>query len=885
VRFLLNPFRRRRAEEDLDAEVRSYIDALADEKMHAGMSSEEARRAARIEAGGIEQVKEEVRQARTGAWLEVLLQDIRYGARMQGRSPGHAATIVLTFALGIGANTALFSVLNGLLLHRLPYRDPDRLLYVSEFWPHEPMVPGAPSPDFANWQKQARLFEGLEAYSHGNAANPTLTGAGDPERLQGVTVTRGFLDLLGVQLALGRTFTAEEDRLGGPPAVILSYALWRRKFDSSRDIVGKTANLDGRNCIIVGVLPASFIFPDDSFRSEILAPMALPANPNWHDRSLSIMRVLARLKPGVTGAAARDELFAITRSHAAEESPQFATMRKDMEVTIAPLRQRLSGDVRPVILILQGAVALVLLIGCFNVANLQLARSISRWREFALRAALGAERVRLVRQLMTESLVLSCLGGGAGLLLGYWGLRYLKLALPANLQLLASVQIDYSVLAVTSAAAVLVGISTALAPALAASKADLTAALKEGSDRTTGSPGHRRLRGVFVMAEIAIAIVLLTGSGLLVRSFLRLTSSELGFHPGGVLTLRISLPFSKYDTQERQVEFLSQLLERVHGMRGVDVAAIGDGLPLGGVRGSAGVVFEGQPPPPPGGAPDVALSSVSPEYFRALGIPLLGGRVFAETDREHSPLEIVVNEAFANRFFADRDAIGKHIKLGPMNRGAWQEIVGVVGNVRQQRLRALDEPRIYISYRQLTDPEQDQQAMLILKSSTPRAVVAAATKIVHAIDPSLPVDDVATMDERVAESLSSDRANMLLMGIFAALGLVQAAIGIFSVIAYMVSRRSHEIAIRMALGAQPREAFGLVFRQGVLLTATGIGVGLAGAMVATRALRKLLYGVTPGDPLTLIAVVVLLAIVAMMACYLPARRAARLDPVVTLRHE
>lgn len=877
-------FRRKRRERDLDAEVRFYIEALVEEKIRAGMSAEEARRAARIEAGGIEQVKEEVRQARTGAWFDVLLQDVRYGARMQGRSPGYAAAIVLTFALGIGANTALFSVVNGLLLHRLPYRDPDRLLYVSEFWPHEPMVPGALSPDFANWRKQARLFEGLEAFSHGAASTPTLVGAGDPERLQGVTVTRGFLDLLGVQLALGRTFTAEEDRLGGPPAVILSYALWRRKFNSSRDIVGKTANLDGRNCIIVGVLPASFIFPDDTFRSEILAPMALPANPNWHDRQLSTMRVLARLKPGVTAAAARDDLYAITRNHAAEESPQFATMRKDMEVTIAPLRQRL-GDVRPVILILQGAVALVLLIGCFNVANLQLARSISRWREFGLRAALGAERVRLVRQLLTESLVLSCLGGGAGLLLGYWGLRYLKLALPASLQLLPSVQIDYSVLAVTSAAAVLVGVLTALAPAMAASKADLTTALKEGSDRATGSRGQHRLRGFFVTAEIAMAVVLLTGSGLLIRSFLRLTSSGLGFHPEGVLTLRISLPFSKYDAQARQIEFLSQLLDRARGMRGVDVEAIGDGLPLGGVRGSAGVVFQGQPPPPPGGAPDVAVTSVSREYFRALGIPLLGGRLFTEMDREHSPLEMVVNQAFASRFFGDRDAVGKHIKLGSMNSGPWQEIVGVVGNVRQQRLRLSNEPRIYISYRQLTDPEQDQEAMLILKSSTPRPLAAAAAKIVHGIDPTIPVDDVATMDERVAESLSSDRTNMLLMGIFAALGLIQAAVGIFSVIAYMVSRRSHEIAIRIALGAQPSEAFGLVFRQGMILTASGIGVGLAGAMVATRALRNLLYGVTPGDPLTLAAVVALLAGVAIAACYLPARRAARLDPVETLRHE
>jgi predicted permease len=867
-------FRRKRSEQELDAEVRSYMDALVEEKIRAGMSAEEARRVARMEVGGIEQVKEEVREARAGAWFDVLLQDIRYGARMQGRSPGYAAAIVLTFALGIGANTALFSVVNGLLLHRLPYRDPDRLLYVSEFWPHEPMVIGAPSPDFDNWKQRGRLFEALEAYG---GTSPTLTGAGDPERLVGVQVTRGFLDLLGVQPVLGRTFTVEEDRRGGPPAVILSYTLWRRNFNSSPNIIGKTAHLDGRSCTIVGVLPASFVFPDNGFRAQILAPMT--ANPHWHDaQNFRIIRVLARLRPGATAASARNELFQIARSTAAEEPPQFATMRKDMEVNVAPLRERLSGDVRPVILILQSAVALVLLIGCFNVANLQLARSISRWREFALRAALGAERVRLVRQLLSESLVLSCLGGGAGLLLGYAALRYLKLALPTNLQLLPSVQIDYSVLAVTSAAAVLVGILTALVPGLAASKADLTAALKEGSDRSTGSRGQHRLRGVFVTAEIAMAIVLLTGSGLLIRSFLRLTSSELGFRPGGVLTLRISMPYSFETLPEVGTKFLSQLLDRAQRMRSVDVAAVGDTLPLGGFGAASGVAIEGQTAPPPGGRPTIPMTSVSPEYFRALGIPVLRGRPFSEEDRADSPPVIVVNQAFANRFFPGREAVGKRVSLG---RGPWEEIVGIVGNVRQPRLRASEEPRMYVSYRQFRDP----QNMLILKSSAPRSLVAAATNVVHSIDPSLPVDDVATMDERVAESVSSDRTNMLLMGIFAALGLIQAAVGIFSVIAYMVSRRSHEIAIRMALGARPREAFGLVFRQGMILTAIGVGVGLAGAMVATRALRNLLYGVTPGDPLTLATVVALLAMVAMMACYWPARRAARLDPVETLRHE
>jgi predicted permease len=871
-------FLRRGSDQDLDAEIRSYMDELTEEKIRAGLSFEEAKRQARIEAGGVEQVKEEVRVARPGAWLDALLQDVGYALRMQQRGPGYTAAILVTFALGIGANTALFSVVNGLLLHRLPYRDPDRLFYVSEVWPHEPMVAGAASPDFAHWRTEGRLFAALEAYGEG--ATPTLTGAGEPERLRGAMVTRGFFDLLGVKLALGRTFTAEEDQYGGPPVAILSYGLWRRKFDSDPKIVGRTATLDGHNAVIVGVLPESFIFPDNGFRSEVLLPMALPENPTWYDRRLRVFRVLARLKPGATAGALRSDLFTITRNHAGEESPPFAIMRKNMEVQVAPLRQGLAGDVRPLILILQGAVALVLLIGCFNVANLQLARSVSRWREIALRSALGAGRTRLMRQLLTESRALSFAGGGLGLLLGYAALRYLKLALPANLQLLPAVQIDYAVLAATSAAAILVGILTAIAPLMAASRIDLTTVLQEDSGRATGSSSQQRLRGAFVTAEIAMAIVLLAGSGLLIRSFARLSSSELGFEPHGVLTMRISLPFAFDDPTEserqRQIRFLAQLLERARRLPGVDVAAIGDTLPGSGVfRSSVGVNIEGETAAPPDGRPTVQITSLSEGYFQALGIPVLRGRPITAKDRDGSPRVVVVNQAFADRYFPSRNAIGRHLVLGANARA---EVVGIAGNVRDQ-VRLTPQPRIYESFRQLHDPEN----MLILKSSAPQALIPAATNAVHAIDPSIPVDDVATTDGRIAESISSDRTNMLLMGIFAALGLIQAAIGIFSVIAYMVRRRSHEIAIRMALGAQPRQAFQIVFRHGMNLTAAGIGIGLVGAIAATRALRKLLYGVTPGDPVTLAAVTMLLAIVTLLACYIPARRAARLDPAVTLR--
>jgi putative ABC transport system permease protein len=873
-------FLRRRCDQDLDAEIRSYMDELIEEKIRAGLSFEEARRRARMEAGGIEQVKEEVRAARPSVWFDALLQDIGYALRMQRRGPGYTAAILVTFALGIGANTALFSVVNGLLLHRLPYRDPGRLFYVSESWPREPLVTGAMSPDFAHWRNEGRSFAGLEAYGEGAAT--TLTGAGEPERLHGAMVTRGFFDLLGVRLAFGRTFTAEEDRHRGAPAAILSYTLWRRKFSSDPKIMGKTARLDGHNAVIVGVLPESFIFPDNGFRAEILLPMALASHPTWYDQRLRLLHVLARLKPGATARTLGDELFTVTRNHAGEESPPFAIMRQNMEVRVEPLRQRLAGDVRPLILILQGAVALVLLIGCFNVANLQLARSVSRWREMALRSALGAQRTRLMRQLLTESLVLSLAGGGLGLLLGYAALRYLKLALPANLQLLPAVQIDYAVLGAASAAAILVGILTAIAPVLAASKIDLTTALQEDSGRATGSSGHQRLRGAFVIAEIAAAIVLLAGSGLLVRTFVRLASSKLGFEPRGVLTMRVALPFVFDGATESQrlaqTSFFTQLLERARRLPRVDAAAIGDTLPgSAAFRSSVGVSVEGEAAPPPGGRPTVLDTSVSEGYFRALGIPVLQGRPITNEDRDGTRRVIVINQAFAGRFFPGRDAVGKRILLGSDTR---TEVVGIVGNVRDQ-LRLTPQPRIYESFRQLHDPEN----MLILKSSAPQALIQAAADAVHSIDPSVPVDDVATMDERIAESLSADRTNMLLMGIFAALGLIQAAIGIFSVIAYVVSRRTHEIAIRMALGARPREAFGLVLRHGMMLTGAGICIGVFGALLATRALRKLLYGLTPNDPVTLALAITLLALVALAACYLPARQAARLDPASALRHD
>jgi predicted permease len=876
--LLRNLLRRRQVEHDLDQEIRTYADILADEKARSGIPRTEAERAARIELGGIEQVKEQVRASRTGAWFDALAADLRYALRTLQRNPGFAAVTVLTLALGIGANTALFSIVNALLLRDLPYRDASRLVYVTEFWPHEPYAPGPPSPDFVNWQVHARLLDGIQAY--GGGGDLTLTTSGDAVRLNGTVVTAGLLDMLGVQPALGRNFTPEEDRPGAAPVVILGYALWQRHFGGSSDIIGKQIELDGGGRTVIGVLPATFAFPDNNFGQELLLPLGLDLNPGWRERDLRLLRVMARVKPGVTVEALHTELAELVRRTASEEPPQFVTMRKDMEIRLIPLRQWLTGGVSRAVLVLQAAVAMVLLIGCLNVANLQIARGIARRKEMALRTALGAGRARITRQLLTESLLLSALGGVAGLALGYGALHLIRSFLPAGLHLADTIRIDPPVLAFTLAIAIMSGIVTGLAPVLAASQTRLDVTLKEGSSRTSEPGSHHRLHRGLVIAEVAVAMVLLAGSGLLVRSFARMASLDPGFDPDGVLTLRIALPARKYATDQSRATFLSQLLERAAAIPGVQNAAIGGGLPLIGARIRAGTWVDGRPAPPPGGRPSIPVTGVSSNYFETLRIPLLSGRAFTEADRDSSPHAVIVNRAFADRFFPGEDALDRNITFGGSKD--LNQIVGIAGNVRQGGLRIAAEPAIYVSYRQIPESE----ILLVLRSRLPRAALsAAAATTIRSIDPDVPVYDVATMQDRLGEALSIQRANMALMGVFAALALLLASIGIFGVIAYMVNRRSLEIGIRMALGAQRSDVLKMVLGHGMILALIGIAIGLGGALAATRALRTMLFEVSPNDPWTLAASAVLFAGVAAAACYIPARRAVRVDPMTTLRHD
>src|SRR5665213_158921 len=592
--LLRNLLRRRQVEHDLDQEIRTYADMLADEKARSGMTRQEAERAARIELGGFEQVMEQVRSSRTGAWLDVLAADLRYALRTLRRNPGFAAATVLTLALGIGANTALFSVVNALLLRPLPYKDASHLVYVTEFWPHEPVIPGPPNPDFTNWRAHSQLVEQIEAY--GGGGNVTLTNSGEAERIVGTTVTAGLLDMLGVHLALGRNFTPDEDRPGAPPAVILGYGLWQRRFGGSSDVIGKQIELDGAGRTVVGVLPASFAFPDNNFGQELLLPMGLSLEVGWRERDFRILRVLTRMKSGVTIEALHAEFVELVRRTASEEPAQFVTMRKDMEIRLIPLRQWLTGGVSRAVLVLQAAVAMVLLIGCLNVANLQIARGIGRRKEMALRTALGAGRGRIARQLLTEGLLLSSLGGVAGLLLGYEAVNLMRSFQPAGLNLADTIRIDGGVLAFTLAIAILSGVVTGLAPVLGATRTRLDEALKEGSSRTTEPGSHHRLHRALVIAEVAVAMVLLAGAGLLIRSFVRMATLDPGFDPGSdqesVLTLRIALPARKYATNQSRAAFYSQLLERAAAIPGVQKSAIGAGLPLIGTPTAAGTWFE-----------------------------------------------------------------------------------------------------------------------------------------------------------------------------------------------------------------------------------------------------------------------------------------------------
>jgi putative ABC transport system permease protein len=872
-----NLFRKARREQDLAEEIDAYLEMLVEQKIKDGLDPAEARRAALIELGGREQVKEKVREARVGHQLETLWQDLRYGLRMLGRNRGFAAVAALTLALGIGANTAIFSVVNAVLLRPLPYAEPERLVTLA-YYQAKAGFEAAHDADFLEWREQAKAFEKVAAYTQRTV---DLSGSGEPERLNAGLVSADLFSTLGVSPALGRVFTPDEDRVGGAPVVILSHALWRRRFGGDPQIIGRAITLDGKSHTVIAIMPPGFQFPREQ---DLWTPLALDVNRALSGERALILGVIARLKPGVTLEVASSDLsFFLERLKQAQPK-----LYSEVQVRVARLSEQMVRDIREALLALFGAVVFVLLIACANVANLLLARASTRQREMAIRAAMGAGRFRLVRQLLTESLMLSFLGGLMGLLVATWGVKLIVKMNPDNIARLEESAVDGRALGFTCAVAVIVGLLAGILPALRASKTDVNGTLKAQSASWAFVRSGRRTLPALMIAELALTLVLTVGAGLLIRSFLQMVAVPKGFNPDGVLTLELAPNLSKYpwDGPQRDAYF-QEFLTRVRALPGIQSAGLTSFLPLARPSMAAPIQVEGRPQIELGKAPFAYFNHVSRDYHRTMGMQLRAGRAFAAQDGPKSQRVAIINEAMARRFFADEDPIGRRFSLPP----DWKDpitIVGVVGDTRQFGLDRDVDSECFLPDAQnpgnsnmlvaRVAPSQNNQAGL-------SSLSAAIRDQAHALDPSEPVYQVVTMNERLSDSFAPRRFQMLLFGVFAALALAIAAVGIYGVISYAVSQRTHEIGVRIALGATPRDALRMVIRQGMLLALIGVGLGLAGALALTRVMKSLLFNVSATDPATFAGGAIFLIGVALFACYLPARRATKIDPMWALRDE
>jgi putative ABC transport system permease protein len=866
----------------LDEEIRDHLERRTEEYVAKGLSPEEARYAACREFGGVEQAKEKCRDTRKVNWIYELVQDLRYGLRQMRRNPGFTAVAVITLALGIGANTAIFSVVSSVLIHPLPYSepysDPDRLVWITEFWPQLSYIMGdstpVPVPDYLHWREQNHVFESMAAYGgHRGAVN--LGGKGELERVDITGVTWNFFPMLGVQPALGRDFLPEEDRPGGPPVVILSYALWQRRFGSDPKLVGRMINLDEEGYTVVGIMPQSFHFPADR-SPELFIPRGLDPNMNWDSPSVASVNVIGRLKPGVNLKRAKSDLLTI-HQQSAKAVPSFARALTASQVRIVTLHEHLVGNVRPLLLIFLGAVGFVLLLACANVANLQLARSATREKEFAVRAAIGAGRGRLGKQLLVESFALAVLGGVAGLILGAGGVTLLRHWGPPTIPALKTVGFDPWVFAFIAAITAFAGIAVGLAPVFVASGLNLDETLKESRPSTTRGGAAQRLRALLMISEVALALILLTGAGLLIHTFVRLTSVDPGFDPRNILTERVVLPLGKYPEPAQWTSFLQSVLERVEGLPGVESVAAASPSPLTDAL-LGGLDIEGRPTPR-GVQISTLISNISPSYFHTLRIPLMSGRNFTSHDDGSAPNVAIVDRIFVRRYFGKESPLGHRIRILD---GSLYSIVGVVPGTRYLPLTTGPSPEVFIC--DVQHPMWDM-TLIVHATSDPASLAAAVRSKVQEVDPNQPVFDVATMEERFSQAVAPQRFNALVLGIFASVAVILAGVGVYGVMAYSVTRRTHEIGIRIALGAQQRDVIRLVLHRGAALSLVGIVLGLAGALALTRFLSNLLYGVTVRDPLTFVAVSLLLTAVALLANYIPARRATKVDPMVALRHE
>jgi putative ABC transport system permease protein len=808
--------------------------------------------------------------------VTTLLKDIAYAARILRRSPGFTLTAVLTLALGIGANTAIFSVVNATLLRPLPFPHPERIVVIQNQYKAIGLDSAAASvADYIDYRKQRQLFSEVAAV---NTNDFNLTGIDRPERLQCGEATSGLFAVLGLQPILGRVFTYEEDQPGKNQVVLLTEGLWKRRFGGDPNVLGRAIHLNGKPYTVIGIVPSilQWFAPLDAWIPTGFTPEQMsPAR-----RTDQFLFVLARLQPGVSIARARAGMAAFG-GPLAKNFPDFYPPSSGWAIRVDSLNELLVGDIRGALLVLLAAVGFVLLIACANVANLLLARAAGRMRELTIRVALGAAKWRIARQLLTESVILGLLGGAAGVLLGSWGVGFLVKSGPRELPRLDEVSIDGRVLAFTAAIALLTGLLFGLAPIMQVAAGNLHDLLKQGARGAAGSLRRHRTRNTLVIVEVALSLVLLVAAGLLLRSFASLEKVDPGFRAQNVLTFGVSLPPARYRTQQQTSGFFHALLDRVATLPGVSAAGAVNPLPFSGSNWSGSFHIEGLTVPAGGTGPHADQRVVSPGYFKAMGIPLLRGRLVADSDREGAPLAVVVDEALAQEYFKNQDPIGRHLRGG--EGGAWATVIGIVGHVQHNALDSqLRKATLYWTY--LQKPAQSIQ-VVVRTAGDPMALVNGMQREVSSLDKDLPIFDVKTMDQRVAASLANRRFAAWLLTAFSFIAMLLAAVGLYGVMAQTVLQRSREIGVRMALGAQSADVLRMILRQGAVLIAGGLVAGTVAALGLTSLMKSLLFAVKPTDPLTFAAVAALLSIVALAAAYLPARRATRLDPVTALRDE
>ena len=873
-------FRKERVEQELGEELRGFLEMAAEEKMKQGMSRKDAARAVRLERGSLDVTKEEVRTAGWESFVETCWQDLRFGLRTLSKSPGFAAVAVITLALGIGANTVMFSAVYALLLKPLPFNGSDQLVFIekknpSRGWDRNPISPA----EILAWRNQSGAFEDIAAYTQRTCV---LTGAGEAEEDPCEVISSNLFPLLAVAPSRGRPFSVEEDGPQGPRAAILSYGLWQRRFGADEKVIGRALDVNGDSYTVVGIMPSNFSHlyasPYGALPELWLSGIGLSPTLAWNDYF-----GIGRLKPGISLRQAEAQMNTV--------SERIESMHKDLKgwrAQLMTLRTNASGDTRPALFVLMGAVIFVLLIACANIANLLLARGSGRANEFAVRNALGAAKSRIIRQLLTESLVLSAAGGVLGVLLTSLGCKALvSLAPPIIVKSapgLATGATDLRVLAFALVAVIATTFFFGLAPALQSVRPNATETLKEAGRSALQGPHSRRFRSALVISEIALAMVLLIGAGLMVRTLAGLSRLNLGFNPMNVLTLRVPLSGERYKEPQVRAQFWERLVSAVESLPGVEAASVSRGLPISGWEGQFFTILD-DPNPSAGQVPAANYVVIGPHYFRAMEIPLRAGRSFDDHDTQSGERVVIVNEKLARSYWPGQNPLGKQLQIG--GQGPWRTVIAVAGDVLSQGPDGGFNPEMYIPYQQFPWLVDGPKHLVVRTSATakPESLVRAVTQEIHRVDKNQPVADIATMEDISIEPIKQQRMVMALLTSFAVLALVLSALGIYGVLSYSIAQRTREIGLRLALGADRGSVLRLVVGTGARLVLLGIAAGTAIALALTRLMTDLLYGVRPADPLTFSVVTIVLAATSILACYIPARRATRVDPIVALRYE